>query len=94
MTVASAAAPPTTTAPTAPIHSAMIPARNEPSWPDVPMNSELTAATRPRIGSGVVTWMSVWRTTELIMSPAPTSISDPIESATFSDRPNTIVIAP
>ena len=38
-----------TTDGTTPSHAAVTPDSNSPSWFDVPMNSELTALTRPRM---------------------------------------------
>jgi hypothetical protein len=45
-----------------------MPDSNSPSWFDVPMKSELTALTRPRISSGVSSCTSEERTTTLTTS--------------------------
>ena len=52
-TTASVPRPPATTAGTVPSHAAVMPDSNSPSSFEAPMNSMLTALTRPRIGSGV-----------------------------------------
>ena len=57
-----AAAPPTTTALTGPIAAAIAPARISPSSFDTEMARPDAALTRPRIWSGVLSWISVPRT--------------------------------
>jgi 5'/3'-nucleotidase SurE len=49
----------TLTEPTGPNSAAVAPDSNSPSWLDAPMKIELTAATRPRISSGVSNCISV-----------------------------------
>ena len=58
------------------------------------MNTEATALTRPRIASGVSSWIIVWRTTTLTMSAAPVTHSASIDSANEVDSPNTSVARP
>jgi len=60
--------PPIHDRPHRPSHSATTPARNSPSWFEVPMNTELTEATRPRISSGVRIATNDDRMTTLITS--------------------------
>ena len=55
-------APPITTAGTGPISEAITPARNSPSSLEAPMNTMLTALTRPRSSSGVHNCTRLWRT--------------------------------
>src|SRR6185436_15894223 len=70
-TTATVPTPPTTMARDAPSHLAVRPDSNSPSSFDVLMNTIETALTRPRMASGVATWMRVWRTVTLSMSAAP-----------------------
>ena len=55
------AAPPNNMARTSPNHPAVMPDSNSPSSLEAPMNTALTALTRPRISSGVSSWISMWR---------------------------------
>ena len=50
-----------TTAGTVPNHAAVTPDSNSPSSFEAPMNTALTALTRPRISSGVSSCTSRWR---------------------------------
>ena len=86
--------PPSTTEPTGPSSAAVAPDSNSPSWFDPPMNTELTALTRPRISSGVSSCTSDWRITTLTMSAAPTTTNATSDSANDVDNPNTNVAAP
>ena len=86
--------PPPTTDATKPNQSAVRPDSNAPSSLDEPMNTALTAETRPRIASGVSTWTSVPRTTTLTLSSAPVSASAMNDRTKLLDRPKTIVAAP
>ena len=63
--------PPTNTDVKAPNSAAMVPARNSPSVPEVPVNMKFTAKTRPSISCGVRVCTSEWRMTTLTASPAP-----------------------
>ena len=74
--------------------AAVAPDSNSPSWLDAPMNTESTALTRPRIASGVSSWIIVWRTTTLTMSAAPVTHSAASDSANEVDRPKTSVARP
>ena len=58
------------------------------------MNTMLTALTRPRISSGVLSWIMVERTMTLIVSAAPTRKSMISESVNDRDRPKATVKAP
>ena len=58
---ASVASPPMTTERTRPNQTAVTPDSNSPSSFDAPMNTALTALTRPRMPSGVSSWMSMCR---------------------------------
>ena len=58
------------------------------------MKTLLTAETRPRMASGVSICTSVWRTTTLTLSKAPTRNIAASESQRLRDRPKTIVAAP
>ena len=53
-----------------------------------------TALTRPRISSGVATWIKVPRTMTLTMSVAPTKTSAASESARLCEMPNNTVQTP
>ena len=55
------------------------------------MNTPLTAETRPRISSGVSICTSVWRTTTLMLSRAPTRNIIANESQNHCERPKMIV---
>src|SRR2546426_405760 len=65
-----------------------------PSWFEVPVKSECTALTRPRIVSGVRIWTSEARMTTLTTSDAPRTQSAASESAKLVETPNTTVAAP
>ena len=57
----SVAQPPTITAGTVPNQAAVRPDSNSPSSFEAPMNTALTALTRPRMSSGVSSCTSRWR---------------------------------
>ena len=88
------AKPPNTTEPTGPHIDAVAPDSNSPSWLDAPMKMELTAATRPRMSSGVSSWSSVIRVTTLTLSAAPVTMRAPMESAILVERPKTKLAIP
>src|SRR5262249_22768371 len=73
---------------------AVTPARNSPIWLDVPMNSELTALTRPRMASGVSSWITGCLITTLSMSDAPITTSMAIDKMNEVDSPNRTVANP
>ena len=54
--------PPATTAATGPMTAARKPLSASPSSFDAEMNKDETAPTRPRLSSGVWSWISDWRT--------------------------------
>ena len=58
------------------------------------MKTLFTAETRPRMSSGVSIWISVWRTTTLMLSRAPITNMAASESQKFRDNPKTIVATP
>ena len=58
------------------------------------MNTALTAATRPRIASGVRSWRTVERTTTEMLSAAPRQKSAASESGKLVERPKTMVATP
>ena len=58
------------------------------------MNSVDTAATRPRMWSGVTSCTSVWRTNTETMSAPPSTASIATDSQRNVDRPNTSVATP
>src|SRR5208337_3772707 len=93
-TMTSVPTPPITTAGTVPNQVAVTPDSNSPSSFDAPTKSRLTALTRPRIASGVASWVRVVRTYTLTMSEAPRTNSAAIESTKFFERPKTIVAIP
>src|SRR5262249_18221415 len=93
-TTTSVPTPPITTEGTVPNHAAVTPDSNSPSWFDEPMNTELTALTRPRISSGVCSWTSDDRITTLTMSDAPSSTSAASESGSDAETAKTIVATP
>src|SRR5690606_20802662 len=86
--------PPITTAATGPMKWATVPALNSPSSLEAPINTELTALTRPRTSSGVQSCMMVSRMVTLTMSEAPTNASAGMESQMEVEKPNTTVKAP
>ena len=61
---------------------------------DALTNSELTALTRPRMSSGVSSWISVMRITTLVMSAVPSIASNAIESKNDCDSANTMIATP
>src|SRR5690606_18528285 len=89
-----APAPPKATAPTAPSTPAISPARNSPSSLEAEMARPEMAETRPRIASGVLSWISELRTNTEIMSAAPSSASKAIDSAKLRDSAKATVAAP
>src|ERR1017187_1101764 len=86
--------PPYTTAGTVPNHCAVRPDSNWPTSFDAPMKIIFTALTRPRISSGVPSWMTVWGTITLTISRAPNAASAASDSARFRERPKTMVQMP
>ena len=58
------------------------------------MNRVETAATRPRMASGVINCTRVWRTKTLSMSAPPRKARATTDSQMFLDRANTTVAAP
>ncbi len=58
------------------------------------MNRVETAATRPRMASGVTIWTRVWRTKTLSMSAPPSTTRAATESVNTFDRAKTTVAAP
>ncbi len=58
------------------------------------MNSMDTALTRPRMVSGVDSWIRLPRTFTLTMSEAPSTNSASSDSGNQVDRPNTMVATP
>ena len=58
------------------------------------MNSIETAETRPRIVSGVESWISEERILTLTMSAAPSTNSEASEAKNEVERPKTIVARP
>src|SRR4249920_1962413 len=58
------------------------------------MNNELTALTRPRIASGVSSWITGCLITTLSMSDAPITVSMTIEKMNEFDSPNRMVANP
>src|SRR5271167_1172376 len=87
-------APPITTAGTVPNHCAVSPDSNCPNSFDVPMNSEFTALTRPRMESGVDNCTSVPRIITLTMSDAPTNSSAIKDTMRLRESPNAMVNTP
>ena len=93
-TTISAPMPPTSTAGMVPSQAAIRPARKSPSWLDAMTNSEFTALTRPRMSSGVSSWISVMRMTTLIMSAAPSTASSAIDRMNERDSAKTMIAMP
>src|ERR1700730_6784292 len=87
-------APPITTEGTVPNQAAVTPDSNSPNSLDAPIKSEFTALTRPRISSGVASWIKVTRTYTLTMSEAPSNASATTDSVKSVESPNTIVATP
>ena len=79
--------PPKTTEPMGPIAAAVAPDSNSPSSFEAPMNTPLTAATRPRISSGVSSCIKVKRMTTLMLSAAPATANSKMESPRWVDSP-------
>src|SRR5690349_11788029 len=69
-TTANVPMPPNITAGTVPIRAAVVPDSNSPSSLEAPMKSMETADTRPRIASGVESWIRLPRILTLTMSEA------------------------
>lgn len=88
------ATPPITMAGTNPNQAAVVPDSNSPSSFDAPINTALTALTRPRISSGVCSCTSSERTNTLIMSPAPKTTSAIIATQNTWVKPSTRVAMP
>ena len=83
--------PPISTAAVVPNSEAITPARKSPSWFEVPVNKEFTALTRPRIMSGVSTWINVCRMTTLTMSATPSTTSTAMAIKKDDDSANVMV---
>ncbi len=77
-----------------PSRAAATPDSKAPSWFEVPVKSECTALTRPRIASGVRIWASDMRMTMLTTSAAPSTVRAISESVKLVETPNTTVAAP
>src|SRR5690606_28348527 len=90
----SAPTPPTTTAPTGPNAAAIAPARISPNSFEAEMARPDAALTRPRIWSGVLSWVSVPRTNTENMSAAPITTSTPSDSKRLVENPKITVPAP
>ena len=88
------AAPPSTTAGTAPISAAATPDSKAPSSLEAPMKTRSTAPTRPRREGAVRSGASVPRIDIETMSAPARAASATIESAKLVENPNTIVKAP
>ena len=58
------------------------------------MKTMLIALTRPRMWSGVASWVEVPRTTTLTMSQAPASSKAASDSGKERERPKTMVKIP
>ena len=86
--------PPIRTAGTVPTSEATRPDSKAPSWFEVPVKSECTALTRPRISSGVRSCTSETRMTTLTTSAAPRTESATSERTKLVERPKTTVAAP
>src|ERR1043165_4076411 len=93
-TTSSVPMPPKTTAGTVPIRAAVVPDSNSPNSLEAPMNSMETAETRPRITSGVESWIRLPRILTLTMSDAPNTNSASSDSGNQVERPNTMVAMP
>jgi hypothetical protein len=61
---------------------------------DAVTNSEFTELTRPRMSSGVSSWISVMRMTTLVMSAAPRMASKAIESTNDRDNAKAMMATP
>ena len=86
--------PPETAEKTGPASAATVPDSNAPSSLEAPMKTPFSADTRPRMLSGVSTWMSVVRTTTLMLSQAPRKNSMTSENQNTLEMPNNAVTAP
>ena len=86
--------PPASTAGTAPIRAASAPDSNSPSSFEAPMNTALTAETRPRMSSGVSICTRVWRTNTLTMSAAPSTSRQSSDNGRLVDNPKPMVATP
>ena len=79
---------------TKPNHAAVVPDSNSPNSFDAPINTEVTALTRPRISSGVCSCTSSERTNTLIMSPIPNMTNAIMATQNKCVSPNTTVAMP
>src|SRR5882724_4091820 len=86
--------PPSRTAGTAPSSAAARPDSKAPSWLEVPVKSECTALTRPRIPSGVRTCARETRMTMLTTSAAPSTVRATIDKTKLVDSPKITVATP
>src|ERR1700730_14294900 len=84
-------APPITTEGTVPNQAAVTPDSNSPNSLDAPIKSEFTALTRPRISSGVASWIKVIRTYTLTIAEASSIVSATIDLVKSVESPNIIV---
>src|SRR6185295_14582860 len=86
--------PPATTEATGPIRAARNPLSASPSSFEAEMKSDETEPTRPRMSSGVESWISDWRTYTENMSAAPRNARQTSDSGIHRDRPKTMVDVP
>src|SRR5882672_77695 len=86
--------PPTMMALAVPHQWAVVPDSNSPSSFEALMNTIETALTRPRIRSGVPTWMRVWRTVTLSMSAAPMTKRNARDRGRLWESPRPRVASP
>src|SRR5881392_169125 len=86
--------PPATTEITGPNNAAVNPDSSAPNSFDVPIKMLLTAETRPRISSGVISWTIEPRIITLTLSNAPTRNNKPSDNQNSFDNPNRIVAMP
>src|SRR6185437_2803288 len=93
-TTTSVPMPPTTTAGTVPNQAAVVPDSNSPNSFEAPMNSIETADTRPRMKSGVASWIRVLRIFTLTMSVAPSRNRQNSDKGNQVERPKPMVARP
>ena len=86
--------PPKTTAVTVPINLAVNPLSKAPNSLDEPTKIEFTAATRPRIWSGVLSCNIVCRITTEIPSTTPLINKAKTDNQKIVDNPKTIIHTP
>ena len=93
-TIISVIVPPKTTEVTVPINFAVKPLSKAPSSLEDPTKIEFTAATLPRMWSGVFNCKIVWRITTEIPSTTPLKNNAITESQKIVDIPKTIMQIP